>query len=245
MTSLVGDDGSPSGFSPPSPKYGVWGDSGGGGGVGVIGSAGGAGADPGGVGVGGWATARSGAGVFATNKETSATALLAAGQYAAALYGDVYISGALSKSGGGFLIDHPGRPAESFLSHSFVESSERKNIYDGMAVADADGRAVVELPDWFGEVNTEFRYQLTAIGAAAPDLHVAEEVRESRFVIGGASAGGRVSWQVTGVRQDAWAKANPLTVEEDKPERERGCYFHPELYGASEQESVFRARHPR
>jgi hypothetical protein len=235
MPSLVGDDGTPSGFTPPTSEFGVWGDSGSGGGFGVIGSSNAAG-------VQGSATTSNGIGVAAHN--TLATALLAAGQYAAALYGDVYISGTLSKGGGGFLIDHPMRPAESFLSHSFVESSERKNIYDGIAVAGADGRAVVELPDWFGEVNTEFRYQLAAIGAAAPDLHVAEEVRENRFVIGGASAGGRVSWQVTGVRQDAWAKANPLTIEDDKPEQERGRYFHPELYGASEQESIFRARHP-
>ncbi|MFF3159162.1 hypothetical protein [Streptomyces sp. NPDC057910] len=238
MASLVGDDGSPSGIS-PSWSYGVWGDSGSGSGTGVTGSSnGGAGVAAPNSGAG------NGAGLFARNYSYGTVAFLAVPQYAAALYGDMYISGTLSKSGGGFLIDHPRRPAESFLSHSCVESSERKNIYDGIAVAGADGRAVVELPDWFGEVNTEFRYQLTAIGAAAPDLHVAEEVRENRFVIGGASAGGRVSWQVTGVRQDAWAKANPLTIEEDKPEQERGHYFHPELYGSSEQESIFRARHP-
>jgi hypothetical protein len=51
--------------------------------------------------------------------------------------------------------------------------------------------------------------------------------------IGSRSRGGKpglkVSWQVTGVRQDAWAKAHPVAVEEKKPER--GYYVHPELYG--------------
>ncbi len=42
----------------------------------------------------------------------------------------------------------------------------------------------------------------------------------------------KVSWQVTGIRQDAFAKAHPLAVEVDKAEKERGHYIHPELYGA-------------
>lgn len=41
----------------------------------------------------------------------------------------------------------------------------------------------------------------------------------------------KVSWQVTGVRQDAYAKAHPLVVEQDKPVAERGYYLHPELFG--------------
>jgi hypothetical protein len=40
-----------------------------------------------------------------------------------------------------------------------------------------------------------------------------------------------VSWQVTGIRQDKWAEANRIIVEEDKPARDHGRYLHPRLYG--------------
>jgi len=36
---------------------------------------------------------------------------------------------------------------------------------------------------------------------------------------------------VTGIRQDAWANQNRVTVEEDKSEKERGTYLHPEAFG--------------
>jgi len=36
-----------------------------------------------------------------------------------------------------------------------------------------------------------------------------------------------VSWQVTGVRQDPWALAHPLIVEEEK---EVPGYLYPELF---------------
>jgi hypothetical protein len=43
-----------------------------------------------------------------------------------------------------------------------------------------------------------------------------------------------VSWQVTGVRQDAFAEAHPVIVEPDKAEGERGFYLHPELFGSDD-----------
>jgi hypothetical protein len=45
----------------------------------------------------------------------------------------------------------------------------------------------------------------------------------------------KVSWQVTGVRQDAWANANRIVVAVDKPEDERGTYLHPEAHGVPEE----------
>ncbi len=48
----------------------------------------------------------------------------------------------------------------------------------------------------------------------------------------------KVSWQVTGVRQDAYAKAYPLVVEQDKPVAERGYYLHPELFGQPESRGI-------
>jgi hypothetical protein len=42
----------------------------------------------------------------------------------------------------------------------------------------------------------------------------------------------KVSWQVTARRNDAYMKAHPYVVEQDKPEFERGYYALPEICGA-------------
>jgi hypothetical protein len=141
-------------------------------------------------------------------------------------------------------IDHPLDPANKYLYHSSVESSEMKNIYDGLVRLDAGGEAVVQLPEWFETLNTEFRYQLTAIGAPGPNLYIAQKVRGNSFRIAGGSPGMEVSWQVTGVRQDPYARAHPLEVEVVKPPRERGYYIRPELYGAPQERQMEWARHP-
>jgi|SRR5215217_403139 len=85
--------------------------------------------------------------------------------YAAILNGKVKITGNLEKAGGSFKIDHPLDPANKYLCHSFVESPDMKNVYDGVVMLDGNGEAEIELPDWFGALNKDFRYQLTAIGA--------------------------------------------------------------------------------
>jgi len=143
---------------------------------------------------------------------------------------DVHVNGTLSKAGGSFKIDHPLDPANKYLSHSFVESPDMKNVYDGTVVLDDDAGAWVELPDWFEALNRDFRYQLTAVGAPAPNLHIAEKIVGSRFRIAGGSPGLEVSWQVTGIRRDTYANAHRIPVEEDKPAGEKGTYLHPELY---------------
>src|SRR5262249_61136694 len=45
-------------------------------------------------------------------------------------FGDVSISGNLSKGGGSFKIDHPLDPENKYLYHSFVESPDMKNIHE-------------------------------------------------------------------------------------------------------------------
>ena len=52
-----------------------------------------------------------------------------------------------------------------------------------------------------------------------------------------------VSWQVTGIRQDAYAKANPIRVEEEKTGQERGTYLHPEVFGQPQEKGVTHRRH--
>ncbi len=66
--------------------------------------------------------------------------------------------------------------ARKYLAHSFVESPDMKNVYDGNVVLDAVGQAVVELPDYFDALNRDFRYQLTAIGAPGPNLYISEKI---------------------------------------------------------------------
>jgi len=190
--------------------------------------------------------------------------------YAAVLDGKVKITGNLEKAGGSFKIDHPLDPANKYLCHSFVESPDMKNVYDGVVVLDNKGEAEIELPDWFGILNKDFRYQLTAIGAPGPNLYIAEEISEanttntkyssskrsssnknknnnknSRFKIAGGTSGMKVSWQVTGIRRDPWANANRIQVEEDKPAKERGYYLHPDLYSQPEEKGISHLLFPK
>jgi hypothetical protein len=170
--------------------------------------------------------------------------------------GPVSITGPLTKPGGSFKIDHPLDPANKYLSHSFVESPDMKNVYDGVVILDDKGEAEIELSDWFDALNKEFRYQLTAIGAPGPNLYIAEEISDdaatssnynnnkSRFKIAGGTSGMKVSWQVTGIRKDPWANAHRIRVEEDKPAKERGYYTYPDLYGQPEEKGISRLLFP-
>lgn len=102
---------------------------------------------------------------------------------------------------------------------------------------------MVTMPDWFEALNRDFRYQLTVIGTFAQAI-VATEMANGSFSIKTDKPNVKVSWQVTGVRQDAWANAHRIPVEQLKPEKERGSYLHPELFGAPEEKSIAWARHP-
>jgi hypothetical protein len=154
--------------------------------------------------------------------------------YAGYFSGPVNVTGNLTKGGGGFKIDHPLDPENQYLYHSFVESPDMKNVYDGVVVLDADGQAWVELPAWFEALNEDFRYQLTPIGAPGPNLYIAQEMQNNRFQIAGGIPGLKVSWQVTGIRHDPYAEAHPILVEEEKPPEERGTYLHPVEHGIPE-----------
>jgi trimeric autotransporter adhesin len=163
--------------------------------------------------------------------------------YAAYFNGNIDVTGSSANNADDLKIDHPLDPANQYLFHSAVESSEMMNIYTGNVTTDSQGWATVQLPDWFEALNTDFRYQLTVIGQFAQAI-VASEIGHNQFGIRTDKPNVKVSWQVTGVRQDAYANANPLVVEQAKDARERGHYIHPELYGASEQQSIEWARHP-
>jgi hypothetical protein len=144
--------------------------------------------------------------------------------------GNLDVEGTLSKGSGTFKIDHPLDPANKYLSHSFVESPDMMNIYNGNVVTDGNGKAVVELPDYFEALNRDPRYQLTVIGSPAT-AYIADKVSGNRFAIKTSEPGVEVSWQITGIRRDAFAVAHPVVVEEGKNVAERGRYLHPEEHG--------------
>ena len=157
--------------------------------------------------------------------------------------GNVEVEGSLSKDSGSFKIDHPLDPANKYLYHSFVESPDMMNIYNGNVITDAQGNAVISLPDWFEALNRDFRYQLTVVGQFAQAI-VSSKVANHQFAIKTDKPSVEVSWQVTGIRQDAWANAHRIPVEEMKSGKERGFYRHPELYNAPAEKSLTWARHP-
>ena len=145
--------------------------------------------------------------------------------------GGVHVPGALDAAATGLRIDHPADPANKYLVLSSVQSSEMMNIFTGNVVTDELGLATVKLPDWFEAENTDFRYQLTVIGERFAQAIVSKEIANHQFTISTNASNVEISWQITAVRQDAFAKAHPLVVEQEKAVDERGNYVHPELYG--------------
>jgi hypothetical protein len=149
------------------------------------------------------------------------------------LSGNVNITGSLSKGSGSFKIDHPLDPEHQFLYHSFVESPDMMNLYNGIVSLDESGEAKVSLPDWFEALNRDFRYQLTAIGSPGPNLFIAREIQNNAFMIAGGKPGMKVSWEVTGIRKDPYANKHRIPVEEEKPAFLKGTYLYPDVYGVS------------
>jgi hypothetical protein len=168
----------------------------------------------------------------------------AGGGYAGVFNGNVSVNGTLTKSAGSFKIDHPLDPANKYLSHSFVESPDMKNVYDGVAELDESGEAWIDLPEYFEALNRDFRYQLTCMGEFAP-VYIAKKIAGNRFKIAGGAPGGEVSWQVTGIRQDAYANAHRIPVEEFKNAEQAGYYIHPQLFGKPEEKQLEWARSPK
>lgn len=166
-----------------------------------------------------------------------------AGPYAGYFPGDVAIIGDVVTEVAAMRIDHPLDPANKYLFHAAVQSPDMMNIYNGNVVTDASGEAVVNLPDWFETLNRDFRYQLTAIGQQA-QAWISSEIANRTFAIKTDKPNVKISWQVTGIRQDAWANAHRTSVEMEKPDREKGFYLHPELYGAPEEKATEWARIP-
>ncbi len=207
------------------------------GGTGVVGMGGSANTSPdlGGIG-----------GAFYGGPRGPGIYVLAGSDYslAAEFDGDVSIYGNLSKSGGSFKIDDPVNPSNKYLYHSFVESPDMMNIYNGNVITDGRGEAVVTMPTYFEALNRDFRYQLTVMGQFAHAI-VGSKISNGSFLIKTDKPGVEVSWQVTGVRQDAWANAHRIPNEIEKSEKEKGHYLSPELFGHKGDVSINDMKIPR
>lgn len=181
----------------------------------------------------------SAAGVLGQSVSDSCLAGLFIGGAGVAILGDLIVAGYLFKAGGGFMIDHPLDPANKYLRHSFVESPDMLNVYNGNITTDANGEATVTLPHYFSVLNQDFRYQLTVIGQFAQAI-VSQEISNNQFTIKTDQPRVKVSWQVTGIRRDSWAVANRIAVEEEKAAKDKGRYLHPELWGRPKEEQIHR-----
>jgi hypothetical protein len=154
--------------------------------------------------------------------------------------GPVYVNGDFAVINGhnkSFLIDHPLDPEHKTLRHACIESSEVLNQYSGNVVTDESGFAEIVLPDWFEALNKDFRYQLTVIDDSDRFVlaKVVQEIHSNRFTIRTNFGHVKVSWQVTGVRNDVCTRAHPMAVEELKPPEEQGTYLSPKEWGQPEE----------
>jgi hypothetical protein len=145
--------------------------------------------------------------------------------------GDLDVTGALSKGFGSFMIDHPLDPKNKLLFHSFVESPDVKNVYTGVAVLNENGEVTVQLPKYFEALNKDFRYQFFPKEGAMPNLYIGQRIQNNQFTISGGIPSGKVSWQVTGIRQDPYILENPIITEVEKgsstPVGKGECLFKP------------------
>src|SRR5262245_4653582 len=133
-----------------------------------------------------------------------------------------------------------------FLGNTLVPHGKARQfqqvVFGGIATLNAKGAAVVALPVGLGDIEGEFCYQLTSIGGAAPNLHVAEEVRRNKFKIAGGAGKSRVSWQVS-----ATISEKPVSVENageqiDKKEAKR---LREQMDAFEKQIKINKSRSPR
>ena len=166
------------------------------------------------------------------------------GGWAGYFYGKVHITGDLDVGGSkNFKIDDPLDPANKYLVHSCIESPDRLDVYSGNITTDANGTATVKLPAYFQVLNINYRYQLTTIGQQA-QAWIERKIQNNQFTIKTDKPDVEVSWEVTGVRNDPYAKAHPMVVEQNKEASARGKYVHPELYGQPEEDAIGYVKQP-
>jgi hypothetical protein len=139
-----------------------------------------------------------------------------------------------------FSIDHPFDPENKYLIHYCTEGPEPQNVYNGVVRTGVDGYAWIQLPDYFEEVNRDFRYQLTVVDEDEEFAlaKVTKKMVGNRFQIRTNRPNVEVCWEVKAVRNDLFVRRHGAPVEVDKPEHERGKYQQPELYDQPKEKGV-------
>ena len=152
--------------------------------------------------------------------------------------GKVWVDGDFTVVGTkAFTMDHPLDPENKTLMHAAAESNEVINFYSGNITTDANGKAIVKLPDYFEAINKDFRYQLTVIGTFAQAI-ISKEVSNNAFEIATSQPNVKVSWEVKGVRNDAHMRKYPFTAEQEKSASQKGKYLDPAAYNLPQSKSV-------
>jgi hypothetical protein len=190
--------------------------------------------------VGVYGSSATGIGAVGIGSNVGVVGYNAVGGLAGVFSGNVHVTGTLTKGAGAFRIDHPLDPERKYLQHSFVESPDMKNVYDGVARTDRRGFVTVKLPGYFAALNRDFRYQLTIVGTRGWRARVVKEIAGNRFTIQSDEPQVKVSWQVTGIRKDRYANAHRIQPEIAKPAKEQGTYLAPALYGKPRSQAAFR-----
>lgn len=178
-----------------------------------------------GVGVAGHALYASGDG-----KGVSGSVESGGNGYGVYSFGDFGASGTKA-----FRIDHPLDPTNKYLLHYSAESPMPQNFYTGVVSTDSNGYAWVNLPDYFQEINTNFKYQLTVVDDADSNgfvmAKVSKKIRGNRFQIRTSAPNVEVSWEIKADRNDAHVRFKRPKDVLEKPAYERGTYQDPVIYG--------------
>lgn len=181
-----------------------------------------------GTGVRGITTGPSENGVVGVNTSTGATGTGVLGSnggspgaFGVFSQGNMHADGDITASGTkSFAIPHPTL-ADTQLLHHAVEAPIPFNVYKGIVELDTLGEAEIVLPDYFEDINTDYTYQLTALGVAITGLFVSEEIGEvtpNTFKIAGGLLGNRVSWMVMATRNDDYIQNNPPETVRPMPD---------------------------
>lgn len=152
----------------------------------------------------------------------------------------VFANGDMGASGiKPFYIDHPTEPATKYLRHFAIESNEVLNVYRGNVILNSNGEATVTLPNYFEAINTNFSYNLTAIGSKS-EVYIKEEIQNNQFKIAGGLPNQKISWQVYAERNDAYLQQFPekRAVEINKKANESGKYLIPELFNQPKDKGI-------
>ena len=139
-----------------------------------------------------------------------------------------------------FRIDHPFDPENKYLLHYAAESPMPQNFYVGNVVTDAHGYAWVDLPDYFSEINTNFKYQLTVISGGADFVQsmISKEIHSNRFQIRTSAPNIKVSWEIKADRNDLYVRRKHPKEVVEKEGSEKGTYQNPELYGLGSERGI-------